>query len=36
MEYTSLVISFFTILGIAALFFRKKITDTSAIEDIFK
>ena len=36
MEYTSLVISFFTILGISALFFRKKITDTSAIEDIFK
>ena len=36
MEYTSLVISFFTILGITALFFRKKITDTSAIEDIFK
>ena len=36
MEYTSLVITFFTILGIAALFFRKKITDTSAIEDIFK
>ena len=36
MEYTSLVISFFTILGIAALFFRKKITDTSAIEDLFK
>ena len=36
MEYTSLVISFFTILGIAALFFRKKITDNSAIEDIFK
>ncbi|MDC1217836.1 DNA recombination protein RmuC, partial [Flavobacteriaceae bacterium] len=36
MEYTSLVISFFTILGIAALFFRKKITDTSAIADIFK
>ena len=36
MEYTLLVISFFTILGIAALFFRKKITDTSAIEDIFK